>query len=413
MGAIVESGSSLLEDEDFGRDAIGRRFSSAAGAAPTAGAPPKVTVQRRRDDGRLVVDEYGLDGVASVFAALDYARPKSGRGHSDMTEPARQREEAFRHGRRRPVVPPSRRDTHALPRRSTFLSRRGRRCASVDTSSTDRQFLTRRPDRLTVGVRTAAGDAGGGEAVPGRAAAPTRFGTCSRCGSRRSASGATRPGWRARSSTSRTSRCWSWSTSAAGRWSSSTTWPRSAFRNSVELLASLHGCDAVLDVPAAHGAEDRQVAAAQAGAHRGARARVRGALPSGRGRRRGRSAGRPGAGVQPRRLLAPQRPRRRGSLRAHRLGPPEAGRPGARRRPLRGVVLAAGAPPARRSTTGRRWTASSPPTSPCAPARRCEERLDFHLAAALLRMVASRVELWREESYLIPRLMDEAMRRLR
>ena len=28
MGAIVESGSSLLEDEDFGRDAIGRRFSS-------------------------------------------------------------------------------------------------------------------------------------------------------------------------------------------------------------------------------------------------------------------------------------------------------------------------------------------------------------------------------------------------
>ena len=41
------------------------------------------------------------------------------------------------------------------------------------------------------------------------------------------------------------------------------------------------------------------------------------------------------------------------------------------------------------------------------------ERLDFHVAAALLRMVASRVELWREESYLIPRLMDEAMRRLR
>ena len=38
-------------------------------------------------------------------------------------------------------------------------------------------------------------------------------------------------------------------------------------------------------------------------------------------------------------------------------------------------------------------------------------RLDFHLAAALLRMVASRVELWREESYLIPRLIEEAARR--
>ena len=41
------------------------------------------------------------------------------------------------------------------------------------------------------------------------------------------------------------------------------------------------------------------------------------------------------------------------------------------------------------------------------------ERLDFHLAAALLRMVASRVELWREESYLIPRLLEEAACRVR
>ena len=40
-------------------------------------------------------------------------------------------------------------------------------------------------------------------------------------------------------------------------------------------------------------------------------------------------------------------------------------------------------------------------------------RLDFHVAAALLRMVASRVELWREESYLIPELIDEALRRVR
>jgi aminoglycoside phosphotransferase (APT) family kinase protein len=40
-------------------------------------------------------------------------------------------------------------------------------------------------------------------------------------------------------------------------------------------------------------------------------------------------------------------------------------------------------------------------------------RLDFHLAAALLRMVASRVELWREESYLIPQLIEEAARRVR
>jgi thiamine kinase-like enzyme len=42
-----------------------------------------------------------------------------------------------------------------------------------------------------------------------------------------------------------------------------------------------------------------------------------------------------------------------------------------------------------------------------------EERLDFHLAAALLRMVAARVELWREESYLIPQLIEEAARRVR
>jgi hypothetical protein len=41
------------------------------------------------------------------------------------------------------------------------------------------------------------------------------------------------------------------------------------------------------------------------------------------------------------------------------------------------------------------------------------DRLDFHLAAALLRMVASRVELWREESYLIPVLIEEAARRVR
>jgi Ser/Thr protein kinase RdoA (MazF antagonist) len=47
------------------------------------------------------------------------------------------------------------------------------------------------------------------------------------------------------------------------------------------------------------------------------------------------------------------------------------------------------------------------------PGSALEERLDFHLAAALLRMVAARVELWREESYLIPRLIEEATRRVR
>ena len=67
----------------------------------------------------------------------------------------------------------------------------------------------------------------------------------------------------------------------------------------------------------------------------------------------------------------------------------------------------------RRPATGRRWTASSPPTRRCARTRRWRERLDFHLAAALLRMVAARVELWREESYLIPQLIEEAARRVR
>lgn len=47
------------------------------------------------------------------------------------------------------------------------------------------------------------------------------------------------------------------------------------------------------------------------------------------------------------------------------------------------------------------------------PGAALRERLDFHLAAALLRMVASRVELWREESYLIPQLIAEADRRVR
>jgi thiamine kinase-like enzyme len=47
------------------------------------------------------------------------------------------------------------------------------------------------------------------------------------------------------------------------------------------------------------------------------------------------------------------------------------------------------------------------------PDRSLRERLDFHVAAALLRMVAARVELWREESYLIPRLIAEAARHVR
>lgn len=47
------------------------------------------------------------------------------------------------------------------------------------------------------------------------------------------------------------------------------------------------------------------------------------------------------------------------------------------------------------------------------PAAALRERLDFHLGAGLLRMVASRVELWREESYLIPQLIEEAACRVR
>jgi hypothetical protein len=47
------------------------------------------------------------------------------------------------------------------------------------------------------------------------------------------------------------------------------------------------------------------------------------------------------------------------------------------------------------------------------PGAALRERLDFHLGAALLRMVASRVELWREESYLIPKLIEEAACRVR
>jgi hypothetical protein len=64
MSATVEPEVSLLEDEDFARDAIRPLLGTAA-----SHVTPTVTVHRRRDDGRLVV-EYGLDGVASVFAKL-------------------------------------------------------------------------------------------------------------------------------------------------------------------------------------------------------------------------------------------------------------------------------------------------------------------------------------------------------
>jgi aminoglycoside phosphotransferase (APT) family kinase protein len=47
------------------------------------------------------------------------------------------------------------------------------------------------------------------------------------------------------------------------------------------------------------------------------------------------------------------------------------------------------------------------------PGAALKPQLDFHVSAALLRMVAARVELWREEHYLIPRLIDEALRRVR
>jgi hypothetical protein len=64
MSATVErGGASLLENEDFARDTIRPLLGASSDAMPTA------TVHRRRDDGRLVV-EYGLDGVASVFAKL-------------------------------------------------------------------------------------------------------------------------------------------------------------------------------------------------------------------------------------------------------------------------------------------------------------------------------------------------------
>jgi Ser/Thr protein kinase RdoA (MazF antagonist) len=56
-----------------------------------------------------------------------------------------------------------------------------------------------------------------------------------------------------------------------------------------------------------------------------------------------------------------------------------------------------------------RFVAGYASLRPCA----LGDRLNFHLAAALLRMVASRVELWREESYLIPALVEEAARRVR
>ena len=316
------------------------------------------------------------------------------------------------------AVPPVRGDPGRSASRRSWA--RPRRCAPADGACPARsdealiargyeldgsEFLTRRPDRLVVGLRTASGTpavgklypAGGGETAFENMLALWR----SSFGERRDPPGLARPieyldgvevlvmehlGGRPLVELDYLA--------------------EEPFRSSVELLAALQRLRRGPDVGAAQRTADRQVAAAQGGAHRGARPRVRRRLPRGGRRRRGGAAARRGARVLPRRLLAAQRPAGAGSPRADRLGPPEARRPGARRRPLRRVVLAARAPRRARPTTGRRSIASSPPTRRCAPSSALEERLDFHLAAALLRMVAARVELWREESYLIPQLID-------
>lgn len=272
------------------------------------------------------------------------------------------------------------------------------------------EFLTRRPDRLTVGVRTAAGVPAVAKLYPAGGGA-TAFQNMlalweSSFGERRGPPGLARPieyiehvevGVMEH---------------LGGRPLVELDYlADEAFRNSVELLASLHECDAVLSsVPRTAPRIVRSLRRKQA--------RIAELAPE--------YAARYGAAVD---AVEAAQPKDRELVCSHGDFSPRNVLAGSTRYALIDWDRLKPADPARdiahygawcwlRALHQRgagdwsaleRFVAVYASLRPCALGR----RLDFHLASALLRMVASRVELWREESYLIPQLIEEAARRVR
>jgi hypothetical protein len=273
------------------------------------------------------------------------------------------------------------------------------------------EFLTRRPDRLTVGLRTAAGTPAVGKLYPagGGAGAFRNMRALweSSFGERRDPPGLARPiEYIAEPEVLVMEHL-------GGRPLIELDYlTDEAFRNSVELLAALHGCGAVIaSVPRTAPRTVRSLRRKQA--------RIVELAPeyadSYRAAVDAVERAQPGDGelvcshgdFSPRNVLSGRR--RYALIDWDRLKPAD---------PARDVAFYGAwcwlrrlhADGSRDWSALRRFVAAYESLRPAAALR---ERLDFHVAAALLRMVASRVELWREESYLIPQLIEEAACRVR
>jgi Phosphotransferase enzyme family len=273
------------------------------------------------------------------------------------------------------------------------------------------EFLTRRPDRLTVGLRTAAGmpavaklypAGGGGVAFQNMLAL---WG--SSFGEQRDPPGLARPIEYIEEAEVLVME------HLGGRPLVELAYvAEEAFRNSVELLAALHGCDALLSsLP--------RTAPRIVKSLRRKQARIAELAPEYAERYRAAvdavEAAEPGDGemvcshgdFSPRNVLAG--PARYALIDWDRLKPADPARD----------VAHYGAWCWLRALHHRGaydWSALErfvDAYGSLRPGAELRERLDFHVAAALLRMVASRVELWREESYLIPRLIEDAACRVR
>jgi thiamine kinase-like enzyme len=273
------------------------------------------------------------------------------------------------------------------------------------------RFLTRRPDRLAVGLRTASGEpaigklypAGGGEVAFQNMLALWR----SSFGERRSPPGLARPIEYLEGVDVLVME------HLGGRPLVELDYlAESAFRSSVELLAALHGCDAVLTslprsatriVRSLRRKEARiaELAPEYAAAYRSAVDATEASAPD------DRELVCSHGDFSPRNVL--EAPDRYALIDWDRLKLSDPARDVAHFGAWCWVFSLH-----RRTVSD--WSALDRFATAYAalrPRSALDERIDFHVAAALLRMVASRVELWREESYLIPRLIEEAGRRAR
>ena len=272
------------------------------------------------------------------------------------------------------------------------------------------EFLTRRPDRLTVGLRTASGVPAIGKVYPAGGGADAFRNMVSlwesSFGRRRDPAGMARPVEYVEEAGVLVME------HLGGRPLVELDYlAPDAFRSSVELLASLHGCDAVLTSLPRTGSRIVK-------SLRRKQARVAELAPEYAARYR--------AAVD---AVEAARPRDRELVCSHGDFSPRNVLAGRERYALIDWDRLRLADPARDvahyaawcwlRVLHRRgasdWSALERFVALYASLRPCAlgERLDFHLGAAMLRMVASRVELWREESYLIPRLIDEAECRVR